>query len=151
MASFKGVVWLLILFCLGWSSPSFAQQALPPPSTASIRPLLTAADTVAVLHDLFQTKRQTSVPFLAAAPVALGLTVVAVAVLALGQLSGNSPSVVPPVMVLLGGTVGSAGLLNRYTRYTKGNEQEILSKYERTHKLPKWLKRRLHEYKAPKS
>ncbi|ALW84194.1 hypothetical protein AUC43_03230 [Hymenobacter sedentarius] len=105
--------------------------------------MLNAADTVAALQDLFQTKRKSSGLALVAAPVALGLGVVSMAVAALSNLdSGPSDNTLPTIGVLagLGGTVA---LLSRYTRYTKGNEKEILSKYERTHKLPGWAKRNL--------
>ena len=146
----KGISWLLVLFCLGWSNPSFAQQASPPVSLAASRPLLNAADTVAALQDLFQTKRQSSGLFLAATPVAFSLTLVAVGASALGQLSGNSPSAVLPVIVLAAGTSGTVSVLSRYTRYTKGNERAVLSKYERTHVLPKWVARNLAQHRTAK-
>ncbi|WP_157780905.1 hypothetical protein [Hymenobacter sedentarius] len=143
MAFSKNVIWLLVLLCLGWSKPGLAQQASPPVSLGASQPLLNAADTVAALQDLFQTKRKSSGLALVAAPVALGLGVVSMAVAALSNLdSGPSDNTLPTIGVLagLGGTVA---LLSRYTRYTKGNEKEILSKYERTHKLPGWAKRNL--------
>ena len=146
----KSVIWLLVLCCLGWSKPGFAQQESPLVSLAASRPLLNAADTVAALQDLFQTKRQSSGLFLAATPLAFGLTLVGVGVSAASQLSGNNGSAVLPVIVLAAGVTATVSALSRYTRYTKGNESEVTSRYEQTHMLPKWVARNLAQHRAAK-
>ena len=145
----KRFCWLLILLCLTCGTPILAQQAAPLPTAAS-RPLLTSADTLEALHALFQMKRKTSGLSLAAAPVALGLTVVASAVAALSQMDSGSSDTTLPTMGILAGVGGTVALLSRYTRYTKGNEKEILGKYERTHMLPGWVKRNLAQQRLGK-
>ena len=117
------------------------------------RPMLTSADTVSVLHEIFQTKRKDSPVFLAVAPVALGLTFVfarAAAVSqvtnsALGQPSGSSNTALPTVGIIAG-SVGFAASLERYTRYTKRSEEKIVRKYEGKHALPKWVNQQLAQY-----
>ncbi|WP_125932541.1 hypothetical protein [Hymenobacter glacialis] len=145
----KTVIGLLVLFCLGWSNLSYAQQGPPLVPLATSSPLLTAADTVAVLQELFRAKRKSSALFLAASPVAIGLTGAGMAVAALGQ-SGSSPSTVPILLVLGGGATATVALLQRYLRYTKASERDLLSDYQRTHQLPGWAKRNLAEYRAEK-
>ena len=107
------------------------------------------ADTVAALQEMFQAKRKSSGWFLAAAPVALGATVAGVGVSLASQL-GPSPNAAGPLLVLGAGALGTVAVLNRYTRYTKGSERAILSKYERTHRLPKWVGRNLTRHRAAK-
>jgi hypothetical protein len=150
MALTKSVVCLLVLFCLGWSKPSHAQQGPPSAALALSSPLLSAADTVAAVKDLFQAKRKSSGLFLAATPVALGLTVAGVGAAALRNSGSGSPNIFPPLIILGGGVTGTVLLLHRYTRYTKGNEREVLSKYQQTRKLPGWATRNLTRHRAAK-
>ena len=145
----KRFCWLLILLCLTCGTPILAQQAAPLPTAAS-RPLLTSADTLEALHALFQMKRKTSGLSLAAAPVALGLTVVTAAVAALSQLDSGSSDATLPTIGMLAGIGGTVGLLSHYVRYTKGSEAEVLSLYERTHELPSWVKRNLAQQRLGK-
>jgi hypothetical protein len=144
----RTAICLLVLFCFGWSKPGYAQQTPPSAAPALSSPLLTAADTLAALHGLFAAKRQSSGLFLAAAPVALLLTTGAVSVAALSQLSGTRPDSTVPGGVVVGGIISTAALISRYTRYTHGNERDILGRYERTRKLPGWVKRRLTRHRA---
>ena len=121
------------------------------------RPMLTSADTVSVLHEIFQTKRKDSPVFLAVAPVALGLTFVfarAAAVSqvtnsALGQPSGSSDAALP-TMGIIAGAVGFGASLDRYTRYTKRSEAKLLRKYESGHALPRWVNQQLAQYSSTK-
>jgi hypothetical protein len=112
--------------------------------------LLTAADTVAALQDLFQAKRQTSGLFLAAAPVAVLVTAGAIAVAALSGLSNTSADGTVPGAIAVGGIIGAVALLSRYTRYTKSNERDIISQFEKKRRLPKWVTRNLAEHQAAK-
>lgn len=146
----RTLICLLVLFCIGWSKPSHAQQATPAATLAMSSPLLTAADTVAALQDLFKAKRTSSGLFLAATPVAAGLTGVGAIVAALSQ-SGSSPSVFPPLLVVGGGVTLTVALLSRYNRYTKGSEREVLNKYQQTRQLPRWVVRSLAKHRAVKS
>ncbi len=150
MVCLRTVLPLLVLICLGWSKPSYAQQAPFSATEAVSRPLLTAADTVAALQDLFQAKRKSSGWFLAAAPVALGLTMAGAGLASVIQYYSRNPSTVPPLIILGGGVTGTVLLLQRCIRYTKGNEQEVLSRYQRTHRLPGWVARNLAKHRAAK-
>ncbi|MEL5994693.1 hypothetical protein [Hymenobacter segetis] len=149
MANPKNICWLLVLFCLGWGSSAFAQQVPAAPLAAS-RPALTRADTVAALHELFQTKRKSSGVALAAAPVALVVTVATVGLYAVSQIDNNPSSSPFPVVVIMAGLGGTVALLSRYVRYTKGNEAEIVNKYERTHRLAGWVTRNMAQQKLLK-
>ena len=146
MTFFKSIIWLLVLSCLRCSTPCFGQQLPRPDSLAASRALLTSADTVAALQDMFRAKRKSSGWFLAAAPVVVGLSVVGMAV---GILSGSDDAIVP-IMGVSGGIVGTVALLTRYNRYTKASEREVLREHERRRELPGWVWRNLAEHRAAK-
>ncbi|WP_426058597.1 hypothetical protein [Hymenobacter sp. B1770] len=147
----RTVVWLLVLLWFGWSNPGYAQQAPLPAAPGVSRPLLTAADTVAALQDLFQAKRKSSGWFLAATPVALGVSVAGTGLVAISQLSGTgTSSAIPALMVLGAGIIGTVSVLSRYTRYTKGSEEDVLSRYQRTRRLPGWVARNLAQHRVVK-
>ncbi|MBH8570113.1 hypothetical protein KB206_14580 [Microvirga sp. STS02] len=131
---------------MGWGSAAFAQQ-IPASPLAKSQPLPTRADTVAALHQLFQTKRKSSGVVLAAAPVTLLLTVATVGLFAVSQVDNGASESAFPVVVIAGGLGATSALLSRYIRYTKGREAAIVSKYERTHVLAGWVKRNLARQK----
>ncbi|MCC2545605.1 hypothetical protein LJY25_04050 [Hymenobacter sp. BT175] len=141
-------VFLLALLSLGSVSCSFAQSVPASPTPVARPALLTRADTVAALHELFQTKRQANKSYLVAVPITIGLTVVAIGVSAVNALSSSKPSAVPAVASLGVGVGVTSTVLAGYLRYTKGREREVIEKYEQKKKLPGWVWRKLAEQQA---
>ncbi|MBF9221652.1 hypothetical protein [Hymenobacter ruricola] len=147
---------LLVFCCLKWNVPCCAQQATTPALVGG-PPMLSRADTIAALHELFKAKRKSSPLFLAATPVVLGLTFALVKATAVSQVTksafgqrSTSSDVALPTMGIVAGTVGLSALLERYARYTPRSEKKILRRYESTHALPPWVNQQLTQYSKAK-
>ncbi|WP_400192957.1 hypothetical protein [Hymenobacter sp. B81] len=133
---------LLLVALLLTGGPHLPIRAQPT-SGAGLTP---PADTVSALHELFQAKRKTSVFFGGSTVVTLALPVVVTGAVLINGLSGTrAPSAALPLLSLGVGVGGTTALLTRYSRYTKRNEQRVLSRYEQSGRLPPWVRRRLRE------
>lgn len=142
---YRNLLAVALLLCSGLCRPAWAQQPTLPAAPPA-RTLLTKADTVAALQDMFREKRKNNGLFLAAVPLTLGVTVVGIGagVSAVLDGSGRTDGTFP-VIGICGGIVGSALLINRHTRYTRGSEKQVIDRYERKNRLPRWAKRNLQE------
>ncbi|GAA4390798.1 hypothetical protein GCM10023186_39390 [Hymenobacter koreensis] len=135
---------LLILVCLGSLLPAWAQAPLP--AASGFQPLPTSVDTVRALRELFDEKRSRAAIALVGLPVGLAATMTFSAVAALEGLSGSTPNTTLPVTGIVAGLVGTTASISRLMRYSRRGEQEVMLRYERTRKLPRWVQRNLRRH-----
>lgn len=132
----------LLILWLGVFCTATAQTPAPPPSTVAIAPI----DTVQVLHELFAAKRKTGRKLLLLEPVALGLVVASFGGLFNAALdgSGQSSAGLPGVGMLVGlGAI--VGLPMQLIRNSAGREQEVITNFQRKHRLPTSVRRSLEK------
>ncbi|WP_303309804.1 hypothetical protein [Hymenobacter sp. BT730] len=131
---------LLLISWLGLFITATAQ--IPAAPTVTVAPV----DTVQVLHELFAAKRKTGRKLLLLEPVALGLMVASFGGLLNAALDGSGQSSAglsgAGMLVGLGALVG---LPMQLIRNSAGREQEVITNFQRKHRLPTSVRRSLEK------
>jgi hypothetical protein len=136
---------VLVWWCLASAAVAHAQA---PPAALPVKPLLTKADTVAALQQLFAEKRKSKGVFLVGVPVGIGVALVGTGLTAASALDGTGSTPVGPLLVFGAGVTGTVLSIRRILRYSNNAERYILDRYERKRRLSGWIGRQMRQQRA---
>ena len=136
----KHVLTLLLVF--GTYTYASAQTSTAPITTAAVAPVaaITAADTVQAVHQLFKKHRTGGGIWLAIGAAFTG-RIIGAAATSSGDSGGNAGGAVVGIAIFGGGPAAIG--IGKLSRFSATREEQAVSAYEQTKKLPIEIRKRL--------